>query len=70
MKLLTPHDRITIYLLLTNKKIPQCLVCLSVIVVLKEYNFKKHYMTNHLFKYEKYPKYICPTIVNKMKLLL
>ena len=43
------------YLFIINKKKKlQCLVCLSVIVVLKEYNLKKHYMTKHLSKYEKY----------------
>src|SRR5580765_4591990 len=43
------------YLFIINKqKKPQCLVCLSVIAVLKEYNLKRHYMTNHLSEYEKY----------------
>ncbi|CAI6369038.1 unnamed protein product [Macrosiphum euphorbiae] len=43
------------YLFTINKqKKPQCLVCLIVIAVLKEYYLKIHCMTNHLSKYEKY----------------
>ncbi|KAE9522238.1 hypothetical protein AGLY_017364 [Aphis glycines] len=43
------------YLFIINKqKKPQCLVCLNIIAVLKEYNLKRHYMTNHSSKYDKY----------------
>lgn len=40
--------------LLTNKKKSQCLVSLSAIALLKEYNLNRHYMTNHTSKYETY----------------
>ncbi|PNF30217.1 hypothetical protein B7P43_G02592 [Cryptotermes secundus] len=34
----------------------QCLVCFQVLAVLKEYNLKRHYMTNHKQKFGKYSK--------------
>ena len=40
------------YLFIFNKdNKPQCLVCLQVFSVLKEYNLKRHYITNHQKKY-------------------
>jgi hypothetical protein len=42
------------YFLIFNKDYkPQCLVCFQVLAVLKEYNLKRHYMTNHKQKFEK-----------------
>ncbi|KAL4154133.1 hypothetical protein QTP88_001966 [Uroleucon formosanum] len=56
------------YLFIINKqKKPQCLVCLSVIAVLKEYNLKRHYMTNHLSKYEKYIGDVRESVVIDLK---
>jgi hypothetical protein len=43
------HD----YFFILNKDYkPQCLVCFQVPAVLKEYNLKRHYMTNHKQKFK------------------
>jgi len=42
------------YLITNNKGKLQCLVCLQIISVCKEYNVKRHYSTLHETKYKKY----------------
>lgn len=46
---------------------PQCLVCLQVVAVMKEYNLKRHYMTNHLQKYGKDSSESRKTVVVQLK---
>ena len=41
------------YLFVENKGKPQCLVCLQVLSVPKEYNLKRHYETRHKNQYER-----------------
>lgn len=44
-----------IFFFILNKDTkPKCLVCLQVLVVLKEYNLKRHYTTNHKQSFKKY----------------
>ncbi|KAF0768591.1 Uncharacterized protein FWK35_00036585 [Aphis craccivora] len=45
----------------TPKKREKLIFFLSIIAVLKKYNLRRHYMTNHLSKYE---KYICDATEN------
>lgn len=61
------HD----YFFILNKDHkPQCLVCFQVLAVLKEYNLKRHYMTNHKQKYEKHScesrKIVCDQLKKKL----
>ncbi|PNF29727.1 hypothetical protein B7P43_G12158 [Cryptotermes secundus] len=61
------HD----YFFILNKDHkPQCLVCFQVLAVLKEYNLKRHYMTNHKQKFGKHScesrKVVCDQLKKKL----
>ena len=42
------------YLMMENNGKPLCLVCIQVIEVMKEYNVKRHFETQHKMHYEEY----------------
>ena len=42
------------YFMMENNGEPLCLVCMQVIDVMKEYNVKRHYETQHKMQYEEY----------------
>ena len=42
------------YLFVEGTSKPQCLVCLQIVSVPKEYNLKRHYETRHKSQYEQY----------------
>ncbi|PSN35938.1 hypothetical protein C0J52_24930, partial [Blattella germanica] len=57
------------YLIILNKdRKHQCLVCLQALSVLKEYNFKRHYIANHEKKYNDHSresrKILCDSIIS------
>ena len=42
------------YFMMEDNGKPLCLVCKQVIAVMKEYNVKRHYETQHKIQYEEY----------------
>ena len=42
------------YFMMQKNGEPLCLVCMQVIDVMKEYNVKRHYETQHKMQYEEY----------------
>jgi len=42
------------YLITNLNERAQCLVCLQIVAVYKEYNIKRHYTSNHVEKFQKY----------------
>lgn len=58
----------TEYLFVNNKdNKPQCLVCLLVLSVHKEYNLNRHYTQHHAAKYKDYTGQARLTIVSDLK---
>ena len=55
------------YLLVENKGKPQCLVCLQVVSVSKEYNLKRDYKTSHKNQLEKYERASREAVVKDLK---
>ena len=55
------------YLFVENKSKPQCLVCLQLVSVPKEYNVKRHYETHHKNQYEKYEGAAREAVVKDLK---
>ena len=55
------------YLFVENKGKPQCLVCLQVVSVSKEYNLKRDYKTSHKNQLEKYERAAREAVVKDLK---
>lgn len=56
------------YLFIFNKDSkPQCLICVQVLAVLKEYNLKRHYATHHQNMYEKHSIEARKLLVEQLK---
>ncbi|PNF21263.1 hypothetical protein B7P43_G02123 [Cryptotermes secundus] len=60
------HD----FFILNKDHKPECLVCFQALAVLKEYNLKRHYMTNHKQKFGKHScesrKVVCDQLKKKI----
>lgn len=55
------------YLITTNNNKTQCLICMQIIAVPKEFNVKRHYTTLHAEKFEKYTGESRSTLVAEYK---
>ena len=55
------------YLFVENKGKPQCLVCLQVVSVPKEYKLKRHYETRHKNQFEKYERAAREAVLKYLK---
>ena len=55
------------YLFVENKGKPQCLVCLQVVSVPKEYNLQRHNETRHKNQFEKYERAAREAVVKDLK---
>ncbi|KAG9475648.1 general transcription factor II-I repeat domain-containing protein 2B-like [Eleutherodactylus coqui] len=57
----------TDYLFVKTKNKPQCLVCFQILAVCKEYNVKRHYVSQHEFQYSKYTGDLRLAVINDLK---
>ena len=55
------------YLFILNKDNNQCLDCAQVLAVLKEYNLKRHYITNHKKNYDKHSSESRKLVIEQLK---
>ncbi|XP_063800778.1 general transcription factor II-I repeat domain-containing protein 2B-like isoform X2 [Pseudophryne corroboree] len=55
------------YLFVKTKNKPQCLVCFQILSVCKEYNVKRHYVSQHEFQYSKYTGDLRIAIIKELK---
>ncbi|XP_073514845.1 general transcription factor II-I repeat domain-containing protein 2B-like [Phyllobates terribilis] len=55
------------YLFVKTKNKPQCLVCFQILAVCKEYNVKRHYISQHEFQYSKYTGDLRLALINDLK---
>ncbi|XP_075693734.1 general transcription factor II-I repeat domain-containing protein 2B-like [Rhinoderma darwinii] len=55
------------YLFVKTKNKPQCLVCFQILAVCKEYNVKRHYVSQHEFQYSKYTGDLRLAVINDLK---
>ena len=55
------------YLFVKGTSKPQCLACLQIVSVPKEYNLKRHYETRHKSQYEQYDGYAGIAVVKDLK---
>jgi hypothetical protein len=55
------------YLFIDMKGKPQCLVCLQVLTVMKEYNIERHYKTVHGEKYDRFKDEARTAVFNDLK---
>ena len=55
------------YLFVKGTSKPQCLACLQIVSVPKEYNLKRHYETRHKSQYEQYDGYARIAVVKDLK---
>ncbi|XP_069821761.1 general transcription factor II-I repeat domain-containing protein 2B-like [Dendropsophus ebraccatus] len=55
------------YLFVKTKNKPQCLVCFQILAVCKEYNVKRHYVSQHEFQYSKYTGDLRVAVINDLK---
>ncbi|XP_044127034.1 general transcription factor II-I repeat domain-containing protein 2-like isoform X2 [Bufo gargarizans] len=55
------------YLFVKSKNKPQCLVCLQILAVCKEYNVKRHYVSQHEFQFSKYTGDLRLAVINDLK---
>ena len=55
------------YLFVETKGKPQCLICLQIVSVPKEYNLKRHYETRHKSQYEQYDGDVRIAVVKDLK---
>ncbi|KAM9302093.1 general transcription factor II-I repeat domain-containing protein 2B-like [Gastrophryne carolinensis] len=57
----------TDYLFVKMKNKPQCLVCYQILSVCKEYNVKRHYVSQHEFQFSKYTGELRLFLINDLK---
>ncbi|XP_069596686.1 general transcription factor II-I repeat domain-containing protein 2B-like [Ranitomeya imitator] len=55
------------YLFVKSKNKPQCLVCFQILAVCKEYNVKRHYISQHEIQYSKYTGDLRLAVINDLK---
>ncbi|KAM4016978.1 general transcription factor II-I repeat domain-containing protein 2B-like [Anomaloglossus baeobatrachus] len=55
------------YLFVNTKNKPQCLVCFQILAVCKEYNVRRHYISQHEFQYSKYTGDLRLVVINDLK---
>ncbi|KAM3919350.1 general transcription factor II-I repeat domain-containing protein 2B-like [Leptodactylus fuscus] len=55
------------YLFVKTKNKPQCLVCFQILAVCKEYNVKRHYVSQHESQYSKYTGDLRLAVINDLK---
>ncbi|XP_073430146.1 general transcription factor II-I repeat domain-containing protein 2A-like [Dendrobates tinctorius] len=55
------------YLFVKSKNKPQCLVCFQILAVCKEYNVRRHYITQHESQYSKYAGDLRLAVINDLK---
>ncbi|XP_068117393.1 general transcription factor II-I repeat domain-containing protein 2B-like isoform X2 [Hyperolius riggenbachi] len=55
------------YLFVKNENKPQCLVCFQILAVCKEYNVKRHYISQHGIQFSKYTGDLRLAVINDLK---
>ncbi|XP_073460802.1 general transcription factor II-I repeat domain-containing protein 2B-like [Aquarana catesbeiana] len=55
------------YLFVKTKNKPQCLVCFQILAVCKEYNVKRHYVSQHEFQFSKYTGELRLAVISDLK---